>query len=94
MVWYSGAGSGSLALSFESESVVLCISDDGKGFTVPESPAEFAPSGHFGLLGLYERADLIGAQINIHSKTGEGTRLEVVLAIPQPENENGYADFT
>jgi signal transduction histidine kinase len=46
---------------------------------VPESPGEFAPSGHFGLLGLYERAELIGASLNINSEAGKGTHLTLKL---------------
>ncbi|RME86865.1 MAG: hypothetical protein D6770_10900 [Anaerolineae bacterium] len=57
----------------------LIIANDGRGFRTPESPAEFAPGGHFGLLGLYERAELIGAHLEIHSAPGRGTRLIVSL---------------
>ena len=52
------------------------------GFTVPKSPTDFAPSGHFGLLGMRERADLIGARLDVASEPGHGTRLAVRLATP------------
>jgi signal transduction histidine kinase len=55
------------------------VADNGDGFLVPKSPTEFAPKGHFGLLGVHERADLIGAQLEIESALGKGTRLTVVL---------------
>ena len=55
------------------------VVDDGRGFEVPDSPAEFAPSGHFGLLGLHERAELIGADLEIHSSHEGGTRLMVAV---------------
>ncbi len=57
----------------------LEITDDGKGFEVPKTPAEFTPQGHFGLLGLYERAELIGARLEISSSAGKGTRLIIDL---------------
>ena len=57
------------------------VTDNGKGFDVPKSPAEFAPSGHYGLLGLYERAELIGATLEIQSAPGQGTHLNIILPI-------------
>jgi hypothetical protein len=51
---------------------ILTISDNGRGFQVPASPAELAPAGHFGLLGLHERAELIGAHLDIQSSPGHG----------------------
>jgi signal transduction histidine kinase len=67
-----------LSMGFEKE-VRLEVTDDGVGFTVPKSPTDFAPSGHFGLLGIRERADLIGARLEVQSEAGRGTRLSVRL---------------
>ena len=53
----------------------------GAGFDVPESPAEFALGGHFGLVGIQERAELIGARLEIESVPGEGTQLAVILTM-------------
>ena len=50
-----------------------------RDFKGRESPGEFAPSGHFGLLGLYERAELIGANLYIKSEVGKGTQLTIRL---------------
>lgn len=66
-------------LNFSSEKLVLSISDNGIGFDVPESPAEFVPSGHYGLLGLFERAEMISATLEIDSAPGQGTQLTVSL---------------
>jgi two-component system sensor histidine kinase UhpB len=71
------ASQAELALTFHEQAVSMTISDDGQGFKVPESPAEFALSGHFGLLGLHERAELIGAHLDIQSSPGRGTRVSV-----------------
>lgn len=57
--------------------IKLEVTDNGIGFDVPKSPTDFAPSGHFGLLGMRERADLIGARIEVQSEVGRGTRLVV-----------------
>jgi signal transduction histidine kinase len=69
----------SVSLFFNSDEVLLEVIDNGKGFEVPRSPAEFAPSGHYGLLGLFERAELIEADLRIESAVGEGTRISVRL---------------
>ena len=68
-----------LYLDFDPENVILQIKDDGRGFTTLESPAEMTTNGHFGLLGMQERAELIGAQMIIESDTNEGTCLTIVL---------------
>jgi signal transduction histidine kinase len=67
----------SVRMEFTETATRLEISDDGKGFEVPKTPAEFTPQGHFGLLGLYERAELIGAHLEIRSSPGKGTRLSI-----------------
>nr|NIW44615.1 sensor histidine kinase [Gammaproteobacteria bacterium] len=63
---------------FEDEVVSLTVQDDGKGFIVPETPAEMAPSGHFGLLGMQERAEAIGASLQVESELGQGTSMQVI----------------
>lgn len=68
-----------VTLSFAREAVILTVSDDGQGFVIPESPAELAPQGHFGLLGIHERAELIGADLTLQAQPGEGTRIQVEL---------------
>lgn len=72
----------SLRIEFTLQAAKLEIADDGKGFEVPKTPAEFTPLGHFGLLGLYERAELIGAHLEINSSPGQGTHLSINLPFP------------
>jgi len=79
VVHHAKAKNAVLSIIFEKE-VRLEVTDDGVGFTVPKSPTDFAPSGHFGLLGIRERADLIGARFELQSEPGSGTRLSVRLA--------------
>ena len=78
---HAQASQANVELRFEREGVALEVSDNGQGFEVPRSPAEFAPSGHFGLLGLYERAELIGARLEIRSAPGKGARIQVYMPI-------------
>lgn len=68
-----------LQLTFGAEKTTLSLQDDGRGFTVPESPAEMTSGGHFGLLGIQERAEIMGARFVIESAPGEGTILTISL---------------
>ena len=79
IVKHSKATHADLKIAFDSAIIKMEVSDNGNGFLVPKSPTELAPSGHFGLLGVHERADLIGARLEIESILGKGTRLRVVL---------------
>ncbi len=76
---HANASSVEVKVDFGSETITLAVSDDGCGFNVPESPAEMAPEGHYGLLGLYERAELIDAQLAIQSAPDQGTSVTVSL---------------
>jgi len=79
VVRHSGAKSADLHISFGKKEIGLEVSDNGVGFDMPKSPTDFAPKGHFGLLGIRERADLIGARLEVESAPGSGTRLKVRL---------------
>jgi signal transduction histidine kinase len=76
---HARASHASLSISFISQHVTVQINDDGVGFEVPKSPAEFSPNGHFGLLGLHERAELIGARLDIQSAIGRGSQVTIQL---------------
>jgi len=69
----------SIQVEFSVQAIIIRINDNGVGFEVPKSPAEFVPNGHFGLVGLYERAQLIGAMLEITSAPGKGTHLSICL---------------
>jgi signal transduction histidine kinase len=65
----------------------LRIEDNGIGF----DPDASRP-GHFGIVGLREQAELIGAELRIDSKPNEGTRLSVSLRLsPIAFNNTGKA---
>jgi signal transduction histidine kinase len=70
-----------VSLTYDSDSICLSIRDNGKGFNVPDSPAEMAPAVHYGLLGIQERAEAIGARLQIQSAAGAGTNLMVSLTL-------------
>ncbi len=69
-----------LRLEFEGSMFGMEIRDDGRGFagTPPDGS-----SGHFGLTGMRERAEAIGATLTVESNPGEGTTVRVGLNISQ-----------
>jgi two-component system sensor histidine kinase UhpB len=85
VVRHAKAKHADLQIAFDQRSgamdkeIKLEVVDDGIGFSVPKSPTDFAPSGHFGLLGIRERADLIGAKLEVESEEVHGTRVTVHL---------------
>jgi signal transduction histidine kinase len=56
--------------------VVLRIEDNGVGFD-PHTPRQ----GHYGLVGLHEQAEMIGAELIIESKLQSGTKIRISLPI-------------
>jgi len=79
VIRHAKASDAELHITYTENKVELEVSDNGIGFQIPNSPTDFAPSGHFGLLGMHERAELIGARLKIESALGGGTRLKVRL---------------
>lgn len=75
VVKHSRAKSLKVALIFNGTNVQLQIHDDGVGFDIEKSLG----NDKFGLQGMKERAKLIGADLNIQSKPGIGTSLELVV---------------
>ena len=81
VVRHAQAGSARLYIHFSEEGIELGISDDGTGFSVPDSPSDFAYHGHFGLLGMQERAELIGGRLEVGSGAGSGTRITIRIPV-------------
>ncbi|MEK6283427.1 MAG: two-component regulator propeller domain-containing protein [Acidobacteriota bacterium] len=65
-------------LVFDARRVQLSVRDDGRGFDNQASGN--GRDGHFGLIGMRERAEQIGGTLSIHSTEGAGT--EVVADVP------------
>jgi PAS domain S-box-containing protein len=66
-------------LECRGPTIVTTIEDDGQGF----DPETVASRGGVGLLGIRERAALLGGSLSIKSQPGQGTRL--TLHIPWSE---------
>lgn len=77
---HANASHAKLSIAFTTDTVTLTVGDNGQGFVVPESPAVMAAVGHFGLLGIQERGELIGAHVTIQSETGVGTHVIIIFS--------------
>lgn len=67
-----------LELTGGANKIVLSIEDDGRGF----DPAE-ATGGRFGLIGMRERARLLGGDLQVVPQPGAGTRIEATIPLPR-----------
>lgn len=75
---HAQAGQVSICLEFQDQQARLSIEDDGVGFVLPSRAEQFVQEGHYGLLGMRERAELISAHLEIRSAPKQGTRVQVV----------------
>jgi signal transduction histidine kinase len=76
---HSGATQAEVALRHTAGQVTLTVLDDGRGFD-----REAVGSDHLGLNIMYERAQTIGATIEVESEPDEGTELSVIWRSPDP----------
>ena len=79
IVKHSGAEEATILLrneiGTEEKGLYIFISDDGIGFDSSKNYA--SGSSHFGLVGMRERAQLIGATLSLDSELGDGTQVTV-----------------
>jgi len=79
-----------LQLGFRPERVTLRVTDDGRGFDPATAPG--SGDGHFGLLGMSERAKRLQGKLRLESTPGHGTRIEVTIpGVPFPQSETATA---
>ncbi|GAB4579323.1 MAG: hypothetical protein Fur0022_20610 [Anaerolineales bacterium] len=72
-------------LHYAQQEVSLAIEDDGIGFE-PSSPTSKKRLS-WGLMGMHERANLLGGQFEIQSQPGAGTRVDIVIPYQQGGEE-------
>ena len=56
--------------------LTLLIEDDGQGFDT-----SLTKPGHFGMVGMREQAEVLGASLDVQSAPGQGTRLKLVALV-------------
>ena len=78
----------SVSLSLDDGHVTLAVEDDGSGLTGrPDDPA-LAADGHFGLLGMRERADAAGAHLDVGASPTGGVRVQAAVPFPSTPDDH------
>jgi signal transduction histidine kinase len=86
VIAHAGANWVHVVMAFDTEGVTVTIEDDGCGFNVPTHTHNLASQGHYGLLGIRERAKLCGGHVSITSAIGHGTSVITWLPVPVDSN--------
>jgi signal transduction histidine kinase len=79
-VKHSGAQHLRIELKFAARRVRLSVRDDGRGFSDGQTKPS-ATGGHFGLVGMRERAAQISGKLSVESAPGEGTEISVDVPV-------------
>jgi signal transduction histidine kinase len=74
-----------IELLYTATTVCLNVIDDGRGF----SASQAAPTGHFGLLDMRERAHSMGSRLNVESELGRGTRISLQVPLDSTDPNHG-----
>ena len=74
---HAAGASIAVSLVYSEDAVALRVSDDGAGFDVDAASAR---AGHYGVRGMRERAEAMGASFRMESAPGKGTT--VLLTLP------------
>jgi signal transduction histidine kinase len=82
IVKHAGARRVGILLDASDDTLILEIEDDGRGF----DPAAEHRADAFGIIGMYERAALIGGTVTIDSHPGRGTRIGV--SVPRGSDQS------
>ena len=69
----------SIGLEIQGRFLHLRIQDDGQGFEPHDTFS--ASAGHFGIVGMRERAERSGGKFSLASRPGSGTQVEVIFPI-------------
>lgn len=90
VIKHSGASTVKVNLDYSGEGVRLEVVDDGVGFDRSTMRAAARPS--WGLIGIQERASLLGGTFEINSYPGQGTRVSVFIPYSSSAEEKDYED--
>lgn len=76
---HSAAAHARVRIGYESEGLTVAVADDGDGFDAREVLALAEARGHYGIVGMRERAQGIGGQLVVESQPGRGTTVRATI---------------
>jgi len=68
-----------LDLNYTETETTLRVTDDGKGFQIPDQFNALTQAGHFGLVGMRERAQMINGKLVVTSELSKGTMVGLTV---------------
>jgi PAS domain S-box-containing protein len=77
---HSKASAVGMSIDIDDAALTLMINDDGGGFSIPDRASELVQSGKLGIVGMRERARLVGGTLIVQSEPGKGTK--ITLRVP------------
>jgi signal transduction histidine kinase len=83
---HAGVGEAAVRVWTEHDRLHVRVEDTGSGFDTEQALASYASSG---LLGMKERASLLGGRFAVDSAVGAGTHVLVELPITDPSTLEG-----
>ena len=86
VVKHSGAKNIRIHIQLDARNLVLTVEDDGRGFE--PSGAFVGVGGHFGLLGMRERAERLGGELDLSSEPGAGTQVRITVPLSTDKEPN------
>ncbi|MET7424207.1 ATP-binding protein [Dactylosporangium sp. NPDC005555] len=84
---HAGARRVVVRLARTRRGVLLEVTDDGAGFTVPADLSRLQSASHFGIVGMAERARMVGGRLHLDSVPGGGS----TVAVHVPLDPHGTA---
>ncbi len=78
---HSQASTVEMTMDFGEDALTLIITDNGQGFYVPQRTSDLVLYGKLGIIGMRERARLVGGTLIVQSDMGSGTT--VTLRVPE-----------
>lgn len=81
---HADASQVTLSLHQNDDVVVATVVDDGVGFVMPGDVSALADAGHFGVVGMSERAETVGGTVHVSSRPRHGTRVTIEAPVTAP----------
>ncbi|HSO27013.1 MAG TPA: GAF domain-containing protein [Anaerolineales bacterium] len=72
-----------IVFQFIDDSVIVTVEDDGIGFDVYDQTLDPDSGRGLGLLGMQERIELLGGEIEIDTAPGSGSQLHIKVPLPE-----------
>lgn len=84
VVKHAQTGEAEVTIADDGASVLITVSDKGRGFTPAETPATGTGNIRFGLFNLQQRIMKAGGSVEIDSSPGRGTRVLITMSKKMP----------